>query len=668
MTYRRLLTLVCLSVVLPAGAWWLPGLASDQVNASSGASAASGDVWQRIAAEALHAYEDSSRPKNYPGEDRDILDAVFGLYSAKDDYSVEFMPDIPHAKGVTKEPHFLATYHDGGGNKATALNWLSTTPGAGGECAFFANLVAARAGRSLSLNYTNTTKGYTPRGDAAVAPVLAAPGAVRIGDIIMAAPNDWTRHTAIVVGLSEAGLTVVESNYGCREIVGMRDVSWKEVQDWIFCVVDLGSEGADYFGDLAGCRWAEPTIDLLASQSIVQGVAPGKYDPCGLVTRAQFAALMQRVFALTPTGQPVSFSDVRVGDWRYDPVRAIMPYMPPLTPERFAPDVPVDRETVATVLAVILSAKAELTLPDFNSAEMMLTTFYDASSITPAKRPAVAAIVDAGIMNGFADGTFQPKGFLTRAQVAMVLKGILELRGKLLRDIPAVTGPVAASIDSHSASPVATATGQTVTFQVCFSNTGSTGWTFYAALSLRRPDGSIVNVSPLISVSLSPGQLGSATWSYTADQAGDWDAAYGIWREPPQTTLLAPTGWLPDYFRAAGSAAMTVTARIDSHRASPTAVTIGQTVAFQICFTNTGNTAWTFYASLSLRRPDGSVVNVRPLIPVTLSPDQQEGTSWEYLMDQAGHWDAAYQIWKDSSQTTGLTATWWLLDNVNVSK
>jgi len=229
--------------------------------------------------------------------------------------------------------------------------------------------------------------------------------------------------------------------------------------------------------------------------------------------------------------------------------------------------------------------------------------------------------------------------------------------------------PVQASVSGSSAVPPQTEVGQTVAFRVSFSNTGSTTWTFYAGVTLRRPDGSLVNVAPITPVRLSPGQEGSATWNYEMDQAGDWDAAYGIWREAEETNPLAFTGWSLDcvHVHASATPVTTVTVRIDSHSGSPQQTQARQSVTFRVVFSNTGSTAWTFYAALSLRRPDGSQVNVVPLIAVPLSPGRQGSADWNCVMDQAGDWSAAYGIWKDSDQTTALLHTGWSPSRVRVS-
>lgn len=444
MTRRRFLVMVCvLSLLLTAGSG-LPLKTFTDVTAG----AADFDVAtlrQRILDEALHAYDVSYQGGNYPGENRQVLEKLFeDAYSVLVVYSRCIMADFyPEAFKAWDESfdrylHFRATYHDGpqGGDKEKALKWLTEEPKAGGECVFFANLVAARAGWTGLLNYTTTTHGFTRSDGTVVHPVPAEYGKVHPGDILMSTPP--YRHTAVVVEVAPTGATVVESSYGCTERVGKRVMPWDELARYGYHVVILDPEAPECFGDLAGCPWAAPAIDELAAQKVIQGVAPNVFDPDGFVTRAQFAALMQRAFALGPAGQPLGFLDVQAGTWQYDPVQAVAPYMPAVAAGRFAPDEPIDRETVAFVLASILSAKGEATLPDANSAEVMLTAFSDAAAIAPARRPAVAAIVDVRIMTGLDDGTFQPRGRLTRAQVAVVLQRVVQLLSDLVTKAPAV--------------------------------------------------------------------------------------------------------------------------------------------------------------------------------------------------------------------------------------
>jgi internalin A len=111
---------------------------------------------------------------------------------------------------------------------------------------------------------------------------------------------------------------------------------------------------------------------------------------------------------------------------------------------------------------------------------------------------------------------------------------------------------ISARIDSYSADPREVEVSAAVTLRFSFTNTGNTPWTFQAAATLRKPNGSWVNLA-LKPVYLGVGQQGSATWTYAIDTEGSWDLVFGIWQEPEQVNSLGQTGWLDDYVTVQGA-------------------------------------------------------------------------------------------------------------------
>ena len=106
---------------------------------------------------------------------------------------------------------------------------------------------------------------------------------------------------------------------------------------------------------------------------------------------------------------------------------------------------------------------------------------------------------------------------------------------------------ISVSIDSYSATPTEVVVGEDVISNFSFTNTGDIPWTFYAALSLRRPDNSVDNSPSLKPITLFSGQQGIAEWTYTVDMEGNWDVVFGVWKEPSQENPLGTTGWLNDF-------------------------------------------------------------------------------------------------------------------------
>ena len=62
--------------------------------------------------------------------------------------------------------------------------------------------------------------------------------------------------------------------------------------------------------DTAG-NWAEPFIQVLVQKGIIAGYPDGTFKPDRPVTRAEFAALLNKAFDLSPTKESSSFADVK---------------------------------------------------------------------------------------------------------------------------------------------------------------------------------------------------------------------------------------------------------------------------------------------------------------------------------------------------------------------
>ena len=82
------------------------------------------------------------------------------------------------------------------------------------------------------------------------------------------------------------------------------------------------------------------------------------------------------------------------------------------TPTTFSPNASVTREQLVTMLFRYSGAAA----PTGN-----LNQFTDANRVSAYAVPAVIWAVQNGIVNGMGDGTFNPKGQATRAQLAKIL-------------------------------------------------------------------------------------------------------------------------------------------------------------------------------------------------------------------------------------------------------
>jgi len=177
-----------------------------------------------------------------------------------------------------------------------------------------------------------------------------------------------------------------------------------------------GSPG-QLFADVPASYWAYAAVTRLAVAQIVGGVNQTHFQPDRTVTRAEFAVMLARAFALPPptTSEP-AFRDVAATDWFYDAVvRAVASgYMVGLGQGVFGPDLHLTRQEAAAI-----AARVGANLPiQFSQAGR---TYTDSASIASWAYAAVMEATYKGLLGGFPDGTFRPSKDLTRAEAAVLI-------------------------------------------------------------------------------------------------------------------------------------------------------------------------------------------------------------------------------------------------------
>ena len=151
-------------------------------------------------------------------------------------------------------------------------------------------------------------------------------------------------------------------------------------------------------------------VERLASRGVVQGAPDGAYRPAVPVTRGQMAAFLARGFALPAPAGPAPFTDL--GDTvHHEAVAQVWEagIAGGTGDGRFQPHAPVTRGQMATFLARALSL-----------APCDDGRFPDVGPDDP-HRPNVCAVAQAGVAQGFGDGTYRPGLALSRGQMALLL-------------------------------------------------------------------------------------------------------------------------------------------------------------------------------------------------------------------------------------------------------
>ena len=154
----------------------------------------------------------------------------------------------------------------------------------------------------------------------------------------------------------------------------------------------------------------------LTARGVVNGVSPTEFEPNENLTRAHLVTMVYRL-AGEPTVEATTskFTDVKENSYYFKAtVWAEQNGIINGTSETtFEPDAFVTREQMVTILYRFSGDKG--------SYEDKLDGYKDAADIYHYAKNAVGWATEKGVVAGYPDGTFQPKGNATRAEAAKVL-------------------------------------------------------------------------------------------------------------------------------------------------------------------------------------------------------------------------------------------------------
>lgn len=170
------------------------------------------------------------------------------------------------------------------------------------------------------------------------------------------------------------------------------------------------------FTDLDQASWAAVAINELAKKGIVSGRNSVTFAPNDNITRAEFAKIITGAFNV-PAGS-ASFTDVAADAWYASYIGACYAagIITGYEDGTFAPDALVTRQDMAVMVMRAANAN-NVTLESVNEK----IDFADADEIASYAADAVAALQQAGIINGITADTFAPAETATRAQAAKIL-------------------------------------------------------------------------------------------------------------------------------------------------------------------------------------------------------------------------------------------------------
>ena len=201
-----------------------------------------------------------------------------------------------------------------------------------------------------------------------------------------------------------------------------RTITSQETRDGVFAI--FAAKPADAvqteFKDTVN-HWARKAIAEAAALGIVKGTDEGTFRPNGLVTRAEFAAMLGRALQWeTEEGEAV-FADP-IPSWAagYIAAGAKLGVITGYADQTFGAEKQISRAEMTVMIGRALK------LPLDSSAE---PAFKDANQIAPWAKAYVAAAAKANIIQGKGGQRFAPMDETTRAEAVTVIMNMLNLLG-----------------------------------------------------------------------------------------------------------------------------------------------------------------------------------------------------------------------------------------------
>ncbi|HZG73369.1 MAG TPA: S-layer homology domain-containing protein [Chondromyces sp.] len=209
----------------------------------------------------------------------------------------------------------------------------------------------------------------------------------------------------------------------------------KSVTNSLYAIVENNVTFSDVNN---GRTFAEEYIETLASKYIIQGKGDGTYASGAEMTRAEFTALLIRALSLPGEKYDNSFTDVRGNEW-FNKNGELMAAIDTgivkgLGNGKFGPTQKIKRSEAAAMISRAL----ELDLIEFDESKLNtnrdVSDFDDSRYTADWAKRAIEKVYQAGIMEGKGDGSFDPNGYTTRAEMAKILAEFL-IAVELMNDI-----------------------------------------------------------------------------------------------------------------------------------------------------------------------------------------------------------------------------------------
>lgn len=182
------------------------------------------------------------------------------------------------------------------------------------------------------------------------------------------------------------------------------------------------SYGAGYEDMPKADHWSYKSLNDCLSKGYLKGVDDIHIAPTAKLTRAQMAAIMNRVKDTKEKSDISKFTDMKAGDWFYDEIAKAVKagFIKGRGESVMAANANITREEAFTILARVLEAKEA---PD------KLQAFKDAKEVSPWAAKAINILIEEKIVEGDAKG-LRPKDGISREEFAQIIYKAFSVKGQ----------------------------------------------------------------------------------------------------------------------------------------------------------------------------------------------------------------------------------------------
>ncbi|MEK4983590.1 fibronectin type III domain-containing protein [Bacillus sp. FSL K6-6540] len=179
------------------------------------------------------------------------------------------------------------------------------------------------------------------------------------------------------------------------------------------------------FEDVKPDSFARKAIDYLAEKQIVKGVTDKMFEPDRPISRVEFAALIVRATQAGPDNTlELTYKDINKAGWYMTELKAAIAneIAVGFSKTEFRPMADIDREQAAKMLGNVILRKSGIGVGE------VTVNFSDNGEVSTWAKETVRVLSALKILEGYPDGTFRPKGKLSRAESAVLIYRLMQLQ------------------------------------------------------------------------------------------------------------------------------------------------------------------------------------------------------------------------------------------------